>query len=370
MGILKFDNLPVNTLVGADRKTFDSLCANALIDDGYRGKFKTTKCIERLLSPFYSLNERAWENLPEVKMEAPVFILGHWRSGTTFAHNVFSCDKRFGTCTTYQTVFPHLMLRGQGFFKACVSFFMPSNRPTDSLELKVDQPQEEEFALVNMMPYSFYNFWFFPKNFSEYRDKYLLFDNIGEDERNLFKENLDKLIKTSLHCQKKSIFLSKNPPHTGRIKALLEMYPDAKFIYLVRNPYTVFESTRSFFNNTIKSLQLQDISPEEMEDQILVTYSKLFHKYEQEKSLIPQGNLVEIKFEDFEASPLDVTAEVYGKLSLGGFEDARADMEKYLSAHKGFRKNKYKYSDRTISVVEENWGEAIEKWGYDMAGKI
>lgn len=366
MGILKFESLPINTLVGADKDTFRSICEDVEISKRFKSKYNATKCIQAILDPFYKINEKKWEELPEIKMKAPVFILGHWRSGTTFAHNVLSCDRQFGYCTTYQTVFPHLMLWGSSFFKACTTFFMPSNRPTDSVELGADLPQEEEFALVNMMPYSYYNFWVFPNKTNLYREKYLLFNGLTDQEKEAFKYNLDKMIKIALYCQQKETFLSKNPPHTGRISTLLEMYPDAKFIYLIRNPYTVFESTRSFVGNIIKSLQLQDIAPEQIEKDILVTYKKLFDKYEQEKSLIPASNLVEIRFEDFEASPLDVTGELYSKLSLGDFSSAKNDMEKYLSGHKGFKKNRYSYSDRTIKLVEGHWEDALQKWGYSL----
>ena len=84
------------------------------------------------------------------------------------------------------------------------------------------------------------------------------------------------------------------------------MFPNAKFIYLMRNPYTVFESTRSFFTNTIIPLQLQKISPEELEKNILEVYTRLYRKYEEDKKLIPAGNLIEIKFEDFEADALAI----------------------------------------------------------------
>ena len=83
--------------------------------------------------------------------------------------------------------------------------------------------------------------------------------------------------------------LSKNPPHTGRVKELVKMFPNAKFIYLMRNPYTVFESTRSFFTNTIQPLKLQDITPAELENNILSIYAKLYHKYEADKQFIPEG---------------------------------------------------------------------------------
>ena len=366
MGLLKFETLPVNTLVGADRKTFDKICNGVRIDSEYLGKFRLTGCIQHILDPFYRINEKRWEKLGDIKMEPPVFILGHWRSGTTFVHNVLSGDPRYGYCTTYQTVFPHLMLWGQGFFKACTKIAMPSHRPTDSMELGPDLPQEEEFALVNMMPYSFYNFWIFPQLTGIYRERYLLFNGISQQEKQAFKDSLDKMIKIALHCQGKSVFLSKNPPHTGRISTLLEMYPDAKFIYLVRNPYTVFESTRSYFKNIIRSLQLQKISDRQLEEDILTTYRELFWKYESEKGLIPDGNLAEVRFEDFEKDAFALTEHIYQALDLPGFPEARAAIEAYLGKKKGYKKNQYKYEDRTVRVVEENWGMALKEWGYSL----
>ena len=77
-----------------------------------------------------------------------------------------------------------------------------------------------------------------------------------------------KLIKISLWNTHGTQFLSKNPPHTGRVRELVKMFPNAKFIYLMRNPYTVFESTRSFFTNTIQPLKLQDITPAELHKRI------------------------------------------------------------------------------------------------------
>ena len=63
------------------------------------------------------------------------------------------------------------------------------------------------------------------------------------------------------------------------------MFPNAKFIYLMRNPYTVFESTRNFFTNTIQPLKLEDISPETLEQNVLSIYAKLYHKYEADKKI-------------------------------------------------------------------------------------
>lgn len=247
-----------------------------------------------------------------------------------------------------------------------MSWLMPDHRPTDNMELAVDLPQEEEFALSNMTPCNYYNFWFFPKHMQEYAEKYLLMNDIIDAELREFEQVFTKLIKVSLWNTGGTQFLSKNPPHTGRVKELVKMFPDAKFIYLMRNPYTVFESTRSFYGNTIKPLMLQSISDEELERNILSVYAKLYHKYEADKACIPAGNLIEVKFEDFEADAMGMTEKIYRTLNLPGFEEARPAIEAYVGGKKGYKKNKYKYDDRTVQLVQENWGFALQDWDYHL----
>lgn len=160
MGLLEFSKLPVNTLVGADWKTFKEMTRGQEIAPDKRTKYYLTKSVCRLLSLLAPIQDRRFEEkLGAYEFDHdPVFILGHWRSGTTFVHNIFAQDDNFCYTTTYQTVFPHLMMFGQPFFKKTMGWLMPNKRPTDNMELAPDLPQEEEFALSNMMPYSFYDF--------------------------------------------------------------------------------------------------------------------------------------------------------------------------------------------------------------------
>lgn len=243
---------------------------------------------------------------------------------------------------------------------------MPDKRPTDNMELAPDLPQEEEFAISNMCPYTFYNFWFFPKYMQEYCDKYLIFKDITPNELNVWEETFRKLIKISLWNTGGEQFLSKNPPHTGRVKELVKMFPNAKFIYLMRNPYTVFESTRSFFTNTIQPLKLEEFSDEAIEQNILTTYRKLHDQYEADKHLIPKGNLIEVKFEDFEADAYGMTEKIYRALSLPGWDNAKTAISQYVGSKRGYKKNKYKYADRTRHLVESNWGDILKQWGYHL----
>ena len=294
MGLLEFDKLPINTLVGADWDTFRKVTARQQIDKGFKGKYRLTTGVCRLLSALKPIEDSRFKKLADKPLEMdPLFIL-------------------------------------------------------------------------NMMPYTYYNFWFFPKRWMEYCDRYLLFNDITEEERRIFMDTFMRLVKVSLWNTNGTQYLSKNPPHTGRVKTLLEMFPNAKFIYLKRNPYTVFESTRSFFTNTIQPLRLQDITNEQIEANFIEVYRRLFYKYEEEKHLIPEGNLVEVKFEDFEKDAFAMTENIYGSLNLPGFKESKADIEKYLGKKKGYKKNQYKYEDRTVRLVEENWGMALKEWGYSL----
>ena len=367
MGLLEFSKLPVNTLVGADWDTFKRVTCGQRIDRDKRVKYYLTKSICRLLSVMTPIQQKKYKKLLQDKPleHDPFFILGHWRSGTTFVHNIFAQDKHFGYTTTYQTVFPHYVMAMQGFFKPTMSFLMPDKRPTDNMELAVDLPQEEEFAINNACPCNYYNFWFFPEKMNEYCDKYLTFKDITPEELNEFKKSFEQLVKISLWNTGGTQYLSKNPPHTSRIKALHEMYPNARFVYLMRNPYTVFESTRNFFRNTIVPLQLHHISDEELEQNILRNYMEMYRAYKEQKKYVPEGHIYEVKFEDIEKNALDITRDIYEKLGIPGWDEAKDDIEKYINGKKGYKKNKYQYDPRTVQLVNSHWGEALDEWGYE-----
>ena len=320
MGLFKFENLPVNPLVGADWRTFKEMTAGQPVDPGFRTKYYLTKSICRLLSVLAPIQERRYQKLLADKPleHDPLFILGHWRSGTTFVHNIFAQDHHFGHTTTYQTVFPHLMLFGQPFFKFIMNIVIPSRRPTDGMELTPDTPQEEEFALSNIMPFSYYDFWYFPKNMIDYCNRYLTFENITSEEEAAYKEAFLKTVKISLWNTGGTQYLSKNPPHTGHVKALVDLFPN-----------------------------------------------RLYRAYQKQKQYIPAGNLYEVRFEDFERDAYAVTRDIYQKLALPGWDDAEPAIRSYIESKRGYKKNQYEYKPRTIQLVNEHWGQAIDDWGYD-----
>ena len=86
-----FQKLPVNTLIGADWETFHKVTEGRTVDAGYRAKYRLTKALCRLLSLTNGIENRRYNKwLADKPIEnAPVFILGHWRSGTTLSYTMY-----------------------------------------------------------------------------------------------------------------------------------------------------------------------------------------------------------------------------------------------------------------------------------------
>jgi len=294
----------------------------------------------------------------------PIFIIGHWRSGTTYLHNVISQDPQFSYPTTFQTVTPALFMGFENLIKPVVSSSLPETRPQDNIKLGADLPQEEEYALGNLSPYSFYHGWCFPKNMDFYY-KYVFMDEVPDFMVDEFKKVYMHLIKKlTLYYNGRQLLL-KNPPNTGRIKLLLEMFPNAKFIHIYRNPYDVY---MSMSRNIEKEMTLYTLQkPGEKEDiirRMIETYQKMFKKYFKERTLIPDGNLVEVQYEDFVKNPLKTAKYIYEKLNIAGFEKAKPFIKDYTDSQKKVKARNYDIDNELKKHIYRHLNFTIDFWGY------
>jgi hypothetical protein len=128
----------------------------------------------------------------------------------------------------------------------------------------------------------------------------------------------------------------KNPVNTARIDRLVKIFPDAKFIYLYRDPGQVFRSTCKLFDKFLALYSFQEIEPDEMKENIRWIYSKTIARYESQKHLIPSHNLVEIDYHSFIQNPLAELERIYRELHLDGFETAKNDFKQYIIQQSGY----------------------------------
>jgi hypothetical protein len=133
-------------------------------------------------SPFRYLERRTYDiQVQNVDSIEPLFILGHWRSGTTFLHYLLGNDPNLAYVSTFETMTPELIIRNEDFFRNIVKNHLPAKRPMDDLEMHANLPYEEEYAIANLSPFSFYHAWYFPCNWKTYFDQFATFKSASKE---------------------------------------------------------------------------------------------------------------------------------------------------------------------------------------------
>src|SRR5438874_1695167 len=63
----------------------------------------------------------------------PLFIVGHWRTGTTLLHELLTLDARHTFPNTYECLEPNHFLLTEGLITRWLGFLMPRQRPMDNM---------------------------------------------------------------------------------------------------------------------------------------------------------------------------------------------------------------------------------------------
>lgn len=362
---------PVSTLAGSTISNYFKILRQGRISPRYYWKIFLTTLIVLISTPFqlweYFVYARRVKRFRFIK--APVFILGHWRSGTTHLHNLLARDPQFGFVSTYQALFPN-NLSSKLLFKTFMKINMPDKRPTDNMKMNVNYPQEDEFAFSNCQENAYYNFFYFPSRYKEFFDKAVLHKNLKQSQIERWYNEYDKLLKKALINSGKEQIIVKNPVNTARIDKILKRYPDAKFIFIYRNPVTVFFSTRNFLRKWFPTLWFHKVDNDFIDEMIIDIYIEMMELYEKYKSLIPSGNLMEIKFEELEEAPVQQIEKIYNKLLKNDFNVVKPLIKSYSNSQKNYQKNMYTADNSTMKKIQEKWRKYIEKYNYEFPEDI
>jgi hypothetical protein len=295
----------------------------------------------------------------------PLFVLGHWRSGTTHLHNLIAKDRRqFAYPNTFQVVNPHTFLTTEKKLSRRFAFLLPDTRPMDNMALSFDSPQEDEFALLLDSFRSLYLGVSFPDRAAHY-ERYLTFRDVPRPEIEEWQASFLKFTrKLTLKYGGRAIVF-KSPPHTARVRLLLEMFPDARFVFIHRHPYAVFRSMQHYFDTAAWYMYLQKPDLAAMDQVILDRYLALHEALYDDVPQIPAGRYHEVRFDDLERDPLGQVEELYSALNLEGFPDFRPDLEKYVESLAGYRKNTFTELPPAVrDRVSTHWRKYFDRWGY------
>ncbi len=294
--------------------------------------------------------------------QPPIFVLGHWRSGTTLLHNLLTLDPQLTSPNLYQVMFSGHFLLTETIGSALTGWILPRTRPMDNVPTGWKHSQEDELALLLRTGLSPYNMLLYQGDRAKY-ERFFELNDLSAEERALWVREFQWFMKKLTYRARKPIVL-KSPTHTYRIPLLLELYPGARFIYLTRNPYAVYSSTLHLRRMLFAENALSEPCYEGLEEDTFATYDHCVRRYEATKGMIPAGQLHELRFEDLESDPLGELQRVYQTLHLPGWEGMIPRLQANMPEHNAYRKNRFSLDAETMRRVYERWQFAFECYGY------
>jgi hypothetical protein len=313
------------------------------------------------------LAERAiWgKRIREFQLEqAPLFIIGHWRSGTTLLHNLVAQDPQFTFPTMYQTAFCNHFLLTQDVVTKLTGGLIPKSRPMDNLPAGWDIPQEEDIAMAIQSLMSPYMLAADPDRMDLVRPYWDMTGLSPEDRARWKSLYVEYLKRVTLKDPQRRRLVLKSPVNTLRIPLLLEMFPDAKFLSIYRNPYDVYNSCVHLRRTLFRENCLGKPHLRELEESVFWVHEFAFRAYQRDRHLIPEGRLHEVRFEDLESDILGELERAYSALGLDNWPELERIIEPQVPGLKRYKKNVFASDREQMDMVYERLKFIFEHYGY------
>jgi omega-hydroxy-beta-dihydromenaquinone-9 sulfotransferase len=296
----------------------------------------------------------------------PIFILGHWRSGTTLLHELLVLDPRHTYPTTYECFAPNHFLVSGDVIPWLLPFLIPGQRPMDNMASGWGHPQEDEFALCNMGLPSPYLTVAFP-NRPPQCGEYLTLRRVEPAARERWKSGLVWFLKC-LTVRRNQRIVLKSPAHTARVRTLLEMFPNARFVHIVRDPVVLFASTVNLWKRLYRDHGLQMPTFAGLEEYVFAVLAEMYEAFEEDRALIPAGHYAEVRYEDLIRDLPGQMRKLYADMGLDGFEQIRPAIEKYASGQKDYQANRWVIAPEVRAEIAQRWRSYFERYGYEPSG--
>ncbi|MCI0358985.1 MAG: sulfotransferase [Planctomycetaceae bacterium] len=296
--------------------------------------------------------------------QPPVFIIGHWRSGTTYLHELMHLDARFVSPTTYQCFAPHHFLLTEWLMVSLGRWLLPKQRPMDNMAAGWDRPQEDEFALLTLgapTPYLRMAFPNDPPPYSEFLDM----QGCSAGDLARFERALVDFVKLLTFASPGKRLLLKSPPHTGRIEILTRLFPGARFIHITRSPYSLFPSTTRLWHSIDEVQGLQFPKDVGLEEYVFDCLNRMYRGFEDQRQRLDPAAVYDVRYEDLVADPVGEIGQIYESLGLGDYSAARNAIAVAAGQQKDYKTNKHELDESLKARIRERWSGYFERYGYE-----
>jgi hypothetical protein len=316
------------------------------------------------------------------KIKTPLFIIGNFRSGTTFLHRLLAKDHKNFTCLkTWEiyiapSVSQRKLFRGVLIVDKWVGGFITrtlhrfEQNVLDTIQLHrvgLCEPEEDEGILLYIWNSMF--IWFmFP--LLENMDRYFYFDKkMPAAQKKVIMKFYKRCLQRHIYAHGgDKVFLSKNPCFTPKIDTLLKYFPDAKIIYLARNPLGMFPSKMSWFSFCWNYFNnLKEPFPFKQE---VIRMTKEWYLYPLERlKREPESRYQIIKYNDVITKPEQTVRNIYEKFGFKMSNEFERLLKHEAEKVKMFKKSRISsLSQLELSKkqIVEAYSEVYNHFGFDI----
>ncbi len=314
-------------------------------------------------------------------LEKPLFIIGNFRSGSTFLHRLLSRDDRLFTSLRTWDIFitPTITQRKISAFIAQIDRALGS--PLKRLLVNIDnrslgkvrihrislfEPEEDENILLHIWSTYFVGFLF---PFLEDMPPYIFFDEqLPEDEKRRIMGFYRGCVQRHLYADGgKRHFVSKNPAFSAKIETLVEFFPDARVLYLARNPLEMLPSTVSWLGYAWGVFSdLKEKYP--FRDEVLSLAKHWYHHPLRYLDAHPSTNNRILSYNDLIADPEGVIRSFYRQFGYEEHAGLEALIASAVEETRNYRSDhRYSYDQMgfTREQILTEFADIFERFGFD-----
>ncbi len=300
--------------------------------------------------------------------QPPVFILGHWRSGTSHLQNLLYQDPGNTSTTIYTGLFSDNYYLTRPWLKKVLNALCKLFKAQYSIQrtdMDLDIPAELDTGLCSACSaYSYTWGHLFPKYFEKWMKERVLLED--EAAAAGWITEYDFHIRKLSYWSKNKRLIVKSPGDTARLKHLIKKYPGALFIYIHREPFEVFHSNQYLWSVIQKQNSLQKITQERINSLIISTYELLLRNYLHQRDLLPASQRIEVRFSDLRDEPMREVRKIYLALGLGKLPEA--EMAAFIGANKNYKASSYTTPPELEKEISVKWDFAFKEWSYKKPG--
>jgi hypothetical protein len=295
--------------------------------------------------------------LAQANYQNAVVVLGYWRSGTTLLHELLCLDTRYTYPTTHACMNPHHFLFSEA--SALARGGSSSQRPMDEMEVQAGSPQEDEFALLSLGARSPYEALVIPTILPEALKLTDPRDLSSRDEERWREVFLSFLAGVSVRGMGRSMIL-KSPTHGSRIATLRELLPDARFVLIVRDPWTSFESVVRMWRKMFETYAIGPIPPDDdIREAVIADRPRFEAKLASSTADLPKHRFATITYESLIANPAEVIEQLYLRLELGDFNAVREAVIAETKRRSGYQAKGSLPSDSWRQRISNEWAAIL-----------